>query len=182
MSVSFSGELAYEIHVPNNQLYAAYLALRKAGADHGLRLFGSLAVESMRLEKGYRHWKADLVTEFTPVESGLARFVKADKPAFIGKAALAAATPRKAFVSLVLDATHAPAHGGDSILSDGRVIGTVTSAAWGHRVGRNIAAGFVDIAQATIGTRLLVDVIGQPVAAEVVAECLYDAGNTLPRY
>jgi dimethylglycine dehydrogenase len=180
MSVSFSGELAYEIHVPNAQLYAAYLALRKAGEAHGLRLFGSYAVESMRLEKGYRHWKADLVTEFNPFESGLSRFVKMDKPAFIGKAALekmVAAGPRRAFVSMIIDAAHATAHGGDSILAAGRVVGSVTSVAWGHRVGKNIALGFVEPAFAAEGTRLMVEVIGQPTPATVVPECLYDPEN-----
>ena len=88
MSVSFSGELAYEIHVPNAQLYAAYLALRKAGEAHGMRLFGSRAVESMRMEKGYLHWKADILTEFDPYETGLDRFVKMDKE-FVGKAGVA---------------------------------------------------------------------------------------------
>jgi dimethylglycine dehydrogenase len=180
MSVSYSGELAYEIHVPNAQLYAAWLALRKAGQAHGLRLFGSYAVESMRLEKGYRHWKADLVTEFTPFESGLARFVKLDKPAFIGKAALermVAAGPRRAFVSMILDATHATAHGGDAITSDSRVVGSVTSVAWGHRVGKNIAMGFVEPAFAAEGTSLMVEVIGQPTPATVVPNCLYDPEN-----
>jgi len=181
MSVSFSGELAYEIHVPNAQLHAAYLALRKAGEAHGLRLFGSYAVESMRMEKGYRHWKADLLTEYTPFESNLPRFVKLDKPAFIGKDALAASTPRRAFVSLVLDCTHAPAHGGASILSGGRVVGTITSADWGHRIGKNIAMGFIEPGFATVGTRLEVDVIGQPVPAEVVPDCLYDPDNSRVR-
>jgi dimethylglycine dehydrogenase len=181
MSVSFSGELAYEIHVPNAQLYAAYLALRRGGLAYGLRLFGSYAVESMRLEKGYRHWKADLVTEFTPEESGLERFVKRDKPAFVGKAALLVSKPKKAFVTLVLDCTHAPAHGGDSIVAEGKVVGTVTSASWGHRIGKNLAMGFIDRELAALGTRLSVEVIGQPVPAEVMSECLYDPENTLPR-
>ncbi len=177
MSVSFSGELAYEIHVPNAQLCAAYLALQNAGAAHGLRLFGSYAVESMRLEKGYRHWKADLVTEFTPVESGLNRFVDIAKPTFVGKAALAAATSQKSFVTMVLDSSHAPAQGGDSILANGRVVGSVTSAGWGHRIGRNIALAFVDPEHAAIGTHLQVEVIGEPVAAEVTSDCLYDPEN-----
>ena len=75
MAVSFSGELAYEIHLPNNQLYAGYLALREAGEAHGLKLFGARAVESMRMEKGYLHWKSDILTEFDPFETGLERFV-----------------------------------------------------------------------------------------------------------
>jgi dimethylglycine dehydrogenase len=81
------------------------------------------------------------------------------------------AIPRRAFVTLVLDCRHAPAHGGDSILAaDGRLLGTVTSAAWGHRVGKSIAMGFVAPEAATPGTRLLVEVIGAPVPAEVVPD------------
>ena len=184
MAVSFSGELAYEIHIPNASLYAAYLALRQAGEAFGLTLFGSYAVESMRLEKGYLHWKADLITEFDPFETGLDRFVDLTKPDFIGKAALErrqAEGPRRKLVSMVLDCTHAPAHGGDSVVAEGRVVGTVTSAGWGHRTGSNIAYAFVEPAYAEPGTTLAVEVIGDPVAAEVTAPGLYDPGNTLLR-
>lgn len=185
MSVSFSGELAYEIHVPNAHLYAAYLALKKAGEKHNMTMFGSHAVESMRLEKGYRHWKADLITEFDPYESGLDRFVVLDKPEFIGKAALHKHVengPRRKFVSLVLDCTHAPAHGGDSILlKNGSCIGTITSAGWGYRTNKNIAMGFVDVAYETIGSDVFVEVIGEPVAATVVEAELYDPDYTLVR-
>lgn len=178
MSVSFSGELAYEIHVPNAQLQAAYRALRAAGAAHDLRLFGSYAVESMRLEKGYRHWKADLLTEFSPLESSLDPFVRLDKPDFIGKAALTrAGKPSQSFVSLALDCTHAPAHPGASIVAQGRIVGTITSAAWGHRVGRNLAMGFVEPGFAAVGTALAVDVIGAPVPAEVIHACPFDPRN-----
>ena len=89
MSVSFSGELAYEVHVPNDSLHAAYLALRPAGEDHGLRLFGSRAIESMRLEKSYLHWKSDILTELDPFETGLDRFVRLDGGDFLGRDALA---------------------------------------------------------------------------------------------
>ncbi|MCB1450182.1 MAG: FAD-dependent oxidoreductase [Nitratireductor sp.] len=179
MSVSFSGELAYEIHVPNAQLYSAYLALMKAGKEFGIRLFGSRAVESMRMEKGYRHWKADLVTEFTPIESGLGRFVKMGKPDFIGKSALEKVGINRAFVTMVLNCNDAPAHGGDSIVVDGAVVGTVTSADWGHRVGKNIAMGFIDPALSETGTKIHVEVIGRPVLAHVVEDCLYDPENLL---
>lgn len=73
MAVSSSGEFAYEIHVVNASLYAANLALRDAGAGHDLKLFGALAVDSMRLEKGYLHWKADILTQFDPYETNLSR-------------------------------------------------------------------------------------------------------------
>lgn len=180
MSVSFSGELAYEIHVPNNQLYAAYLALRKAGEAHGMKLFGSHAVDSMRMEKGYRHWKADLITEFNPLESGLDRFVKMDKPDFVGKAALEKQIERgmrQRFVHLVLDCDHAPAQGGDSVVVDGKCVGTITSGDWGHRTGKNIAMGFVNPELAEVGTELGVEVIGQTVTATVVEPDLYDPKN-----
>jgi len=184
MSVSFSGELAYEIHVPNNQLYAAYLALRKAGAEHGMRLFGSHAVESMRLEKGYRQWKADLITEFNPFESGLDRFVDLSKPDFIGKDALLkmnATGPRRKLVSMVLDCTHAPTQPGDRILQDGRAVGAVTSSGWGYRTGKNIALGYIEPAFAAPGCEVMVEVVGKPISAKVVPECLYDPDNARVR-
>ncbi len=130
ISVSFSGELAYEVHVPNAHLYAAYLALRKAGEAHGLILFGARAVDSMRLEKGFLHWKADILTEFDPFETGLERFVKMEKPDFIGKAALAerhAKGPTAKLVTLEVQSDAAPAHGGASVMIGERVVGTVTS-------------------------------------------------------
>ena len=129
LGISFSGELAYEIHVPNASLYAAYLALRAAGETYGLKLFGARAVDSMRLEKGFMHWKADLLTEFDPFETALDRFVKLDKDAdFIGKEALKkrhAAGPNKILVSLKVDATHAPAHSGASLMRGDNVVGTI---------------------------------------------------------
>ena len=150
-----------------------------------MTLFGSHAVESMRLEKGYRHWKADLITEFDPLESNLDRFVKLDKTEFVGKASLLEqieAGPRRKFVTLILDCTHAPAHGGDSIvLKDGSCIGTVTSAGWGYRVNKNIAMGFIDVEYESVGTDVFVEVIGEPVASKVVDPDLYDPEYKLVR-
>jgi len=177
LGVSFSGELAYELHIPNESLHAAYVALRRAGAPHGLRLFGSRAVDSMRMEKGFLHWKADILTEFDPFETGLDRFVKLQKSDFIGKDALLArsdAGPRKKLVTLALDCTHAPAHGGSSVRHDGRIIGTVTSGDWGHRTGLNLAYAFVDSEMADIGTSLEVDVIGVGTPAQVIPASPYD--------
>lgn len=177
LAVSFSGELAYEIHVPNASLYAAWLALRKAGEAHGLALFGARAVNSMRMEKGFLHWKADLLTEFTPFETGLDRFVKMEKGDFIGKAALAkmqAQGKRKALVSLKVEAAHAPARGGASVMVEDKVVGTISSADWGHRVGMNLAYAFVDPALAEVGTKLHLDMFGDMVPVEVIAPCPYD--------
>jgi dimethylglycine dehydrogenase len=177
MGVSFSGELAYEIHVPNASLYAAYLALREAGKEHNLQLFGARAVDAMRMEKGFMHWKADLLTEFTPYETGLDRFIKAEKEAFIGKDALQAQHAkglRKKLVTFKIDATHAPAYGGASLMLDDKVVGTVSSGDWGHRVGMNLAYAFVDPALATEGTVMQLDHLGDLVDAEVIAASPYD--------
>ncbi len=181
MSVSFSGELAYEIHVPNNQLYAAYLALRTAGEAWGLRLFGSRAVESMRMEKGYLHWKADIITEFDPFEAGLDRFVTMDKD-FVGKSALEARMcngSRSKLVTLALDCADRPAHGGASVMQDGQVVGTVTSADWGHRTGLNLAYAYLRPEVDPSG--LQVDLIGDLVTATVLNSAPYDPSNTLQR-
>ncbi|WP_422024356.1 GcvT family protein [Roseibium sp.] len=180
MGVSFSGELAYEIHVPNASLYAAYLALRDAGKAHDLRLFGARAVESMRMEKGFLHWKADLITEFDPFETGLDRFVKLDKPDFVGKDALIQRLkdgPRKKLVTLKIDATHAPAYGGASLMQGDTVVGTVTSGDWGHRSGLNLAYAFVDTALSGEGTVLDLDLLGARVSVEIIAPSPYDPGH-----
>ncbi|GGH18192.1 dimethylglycine dehydrogenase [Cribrihabitans marinus] len=177
LGVSFSGELAYEIHIPNASLHAAYLALREAGAAHGLKLFGARAVESMRLEMGFLHWKADLLTEFDPFETGLDRFVKLDKGDFLGQSALVrrhAEGPRKKLVTLRIDSKTAPAHGGASLMRNGKVVGTVTSGAWGHRVAMNLAYAFVEPGLSAQGSTMMLDLCGNMVGAEVIAPAPYD--------
>ena len=181
MGVSFSGELAYEIHIPNGSLFAAYSALRAAGEDHGLRLFGAAAVDTMRLEKGYLHWKADILTEFDPYETGLSRFVTPDKGEFIGRDAVQArkvAGPQRVLVTLEIDGTAAPAHPGASVMLDGDVVGTVTSGGWGHRVGKNLAYAFVVPDQGAVGSRVTVDILGAETPARVIPAGPYDPTNT----
>ena len=120
MSVSFSGELSYELHIPNEQLYLVWTLLTEAGQAFHLSKFGLYATESMRMEKGYRHWKADLIYERNPLESSLQRFVDLNKPDFIGKRALLEQIQRgveKTFVALTVECDVAAAHGGDSVYS-----------------------------------------------------------------
>ncbi|MEM9635960.1 MAG: FAD-dependent oxidoreductase [Pseudomonadota bacterium] len=177
MSVSYCGELAFEIHVPNASLYAAYLALREAGKKHDLSMFGARAVESMRMEKGFLHWKADLITEFDPFETSLDRFVKLNKGDFVGKAALLQRKSKelnRRLVTLQLDTTHAPAHRGSSLMNDEEVVGTVTSGDWGHRTGKNLAFAFVKPAFAKDGTLLQLDLCGKPVNSTVIPFSPYD--------
>lgn len=176
MAVSFSGERAWELHLPMADVLPVFDALMAAGAPHGLKPFGLLATESMRIEKGYRHWKGDLITEFDMAESGLTRFLRNGD--YIGAGAT---RDRRRFVSLVVDAAHACPHPGDSVRADGVVVGTVTSAAFGHRTGETLAMAFVDPEHAALGARLGVDVIGETFPATVVEPGRYDPQNNLVR-
>ena len=183
MAISFSGERAYEIHVNNAQLHAAYAALRRAGEAHELRLFGSRAVESMRLEKGYLHWKADMLTEFDPYETGLERFVRMEKGDFIGREALqqrqiANPVPKQKLVTLDIASDIAPAHSGASVYSQNKIVGTVTSGARGHRTGRNLAYAFVQHVHAAEGNELAIDIIGTMTPAKVIPRCQFNPDNS----
>lgn len=166
---------------PNASLFAAYSALRKAGDAHGMKMFGALAVDSMRMEKGFLHWKADLLTEFDPFETGLDRFVTIHKPDFVARAALVkrrAEGPRKKLVCLQLESSNAPAHGGASVMIGDRVVGTVSSGDWGHRTGLNLAYAFVDV---DMPEAVHIDVLGHMVAAKVIPMGPYDPDYTRMR-
>ncbi len=180
MRVSFSGELAYELHVPNEQLYLVWNILNHAGKDFGLIHFGLYAVESMRVEKGYLQWKTDLIYERNPMETGLRRFVKLDKPDFIGRQALLKQLergPATVLVSLVVDCPIAVARGGDPVYRGNSLVGSVSSAGYGHRIDKNIAFAFVNPDQCEIGNELEIGILGDNYPATVVAPCLYDPEN-----
>lgn len=176
MGVRFSGELAYEVHAPNASLDAACLALRKAGVEHGLQLFGARAAGAMRMEKGFLHWKADLITEFDPFETGLNRFVKLEKGDFIGREALLkrqAEGARKKLVTLQIGASHAPAHGGASLMQDGRYDHLRRR---GQRVGMNLAYAFAGPGLAYMGSPGQLGLCGDLVAATAIARSPCDPG------
>ncbi len=180
MSVSFSGELAYELHVPNEQLYLVWQLLHEAGRDFDLGHFGLYATESMRLEKGFLHWKADLIYEHNPYEAGLERFVNLDKGDFVGRDALLAQVergPRKLLVSLVVDCDVGPAHGGDPLFAGAAQVGTVTSGGYGHRVGENLAYAYVDPEHSAIDCALELGILGERYPARVVTPQRYDPDN-----
>jgi dimethylglycine dehydrogenase len=184
MSVSFSGELAYEIHIPNAYLYAAYTALREAGKNHGLRLFGALAVDSMRMEKGYLHWKADILTEFDPFETGLDRFVNMKKENFIGKEALLKRQGKPAktrLMTLVVNSDKAAAHGGASVMLGGKVVGTVSSGDYGHRIKKNLAYAFMNADVPVDCAELTIDILGDLAPAKITDRELYDPKMELVR-
>ena len=171
-----------------DDLLTVWNAIETAGQSHQLGLFGMLALDSMRLEKGYRSWKSDLTSDYTMYESGLGRWVSPNKDDFIGKAALQAEQQRgasKRYVVMTLDDPEDGASFGEAVYlssirdGNGDDIGLVVSSGYGHRVGKSIAYGVVE-ENALSGdvTGLHVNVLGRKRMVSIVeAEALYDAGN-----
>lgn len=158
--VSFAGELGWEVHAANADMPVIYDAIIAGGA----KPFGMWALNSLRLEKGYRAWKGDLSTDYTLYQGSLDRFIKLDKPQdFPGKAALAAEFqrgPSKRFVTLLVDAGKADAPYMSTLWHDGQVVGETTSGGWGYRVNASIALGMLRADLAATGTEIEVEIYG----------------------
>lgn len=173
MRVSYAGELGWEIHARFSDMPAIHEALTQAGAPLGLRPFGMFALDSLRIEKGYRAWKQDLSTDYTVLEAGLDRFVAFGKPDFRGKAALeaqAASGVSKRFVTLKIEAEEFDPPYMASLLHEGEVVGELTSAGWGHRVQACIGLGMLRADLTEPGTELQVTGYGQTSAAVVLPD------------
>ena len=142
LRVSFAGELGLEFHVPMDRLKETYDMIMDAGSDHDLRDFGMLALESMRLEKGYRSWKGGLTGDYSMFENGLGRWVDRNKPDFVGREALMAnrdAGVTQDFTTFVVDATEADAPALSTVWDGDRKAGLVLSGGCGHRTKKSIA-------------------------------------------
>ena len=177
--VSFAGELGWEVHAENEHVPHIYDAI----LAHGAKPFGMFALNSLRIEKGYRAWKGDLSTDYSLLQGGLDRFIRFDKPQdFPGKQALLAekqAGVTKRFVTLRVDAGAADAPYMSTLWHDGQVVGETTSGAWGYRVGGSVALGMLRADLATPGTVLEVDIFGQRCRAVVQEDRpLWDPENT----
>ncbi len=181
MRVSFAGELGWEIHSRVADTPAVYDAVMAAGRPLGLRPFGMFALNSLRVEKGYRAWKGDLSTDYTVLQGGLDRFVDWAKPDFRGKAALAAelqAGVAKRFCTLVIEAGDQDPPYMSSIWHDGKIVGEVTSGYFGHRVGAVVGLGMLKVAVNQPGTKVEVEIFGKRYPAEVQQDApLWDARN-----
>lgn len=180
--VSFAGELGWELHTKTEDTAPIFDAVWTAGRTHGLKPFGMFALDSLRLEKGYRGWKQDLSTDYSILQSGLERFVKWDKPDFLGKAVLAAEKQRgvaKRFAILTLDAPGAwDAPYMSTIRKDGEIVGETTSSGWGHRVDQSIALAMLRSDCAEPGEKVEVEIFGERFAATVHGDRpLWDPAN-----
>ena len=177
--VTYVGELGWELYAPAEYGLALYDQLLRAGASHGLVGGGYRAIESMRLEKGYRAWGTDLTPETTPESAGVGFAVRLDKATpFVGQEALraerAAGGPQQRLACLVLDDPRSVCLGSEPVRIAGELCGRVTSGGYGSRVRRSIALAYVPAAHAAAGTRADIEVFGEWVPAEVVEGALYD--------
>jgi dimethylglycine dehydrogenase len=190
--VSFTGELGWELHIPVAETQKIYDHLREAGSAFQLKPFGMLALDSMRLEKGYRSWKGDLTSDYNMFDAGLRRWVHFSKPDFTGRTALAAVkdAPARTLVTLALeDPSDSDTGFGEAIYlssvfndaSGANIAGLVLSAGYGHRTKKSLALAVLEAGEdASIGRSLAVEVVGRNRHAEIIGHgAVYDADNAL---
>ncbi len=175
--ITYVGELGYELYVAPAWAVQVWDRLMAAGAAHGITPGGYRALESLRLEKGYRYLGTDLTASDTPYESGLGFCVALDKGEFNGRAALrtpeAQAPARRLRTLTAGDGDHLTIYGGEAVRRDGEVVGRLRSCGYGYTVERMIALASLpaDLAE---GGELTVDVFGDRVPARIERDVLYD--------
>jgi glycine cleavage system aminomethyltransferase T/glycine/D-amino acid oxidase-like deaminating enzyme len=172
LRVTFVGELGWELYCPTEYGAALWRALWEAGEPHGLVAGGYRAIDSMRLEKGYRVWAADITPDETPHEAGLSFAVRDDKQ-FIGSEALAASEPRRKLRCLVLEDPLSVALGNEPVRVSDEICGRVTSGGYGYTVRCSIAYAYLPVS-VEIGDAVEVEIFGRWIEAEVAREPLFD--------
>jgi 4-methylaminobutanoate oxidase (formaldehyde-forming) len=179
--LSYAGELGWELTVEPPNAVELWDALVEAGRPHGLEYVGYRALESLRLEKGYRYFGAELTPRETPFEAGLERFVRFDKAGgFVGRDALVARRsaepvgPSRRLRTLVMGHDEwIPVYGGEAVRVDGEVTGRLRSAAFGYTVGRTIGTAYLPAATPE-GATIEIDVFADRIAAAIAADVLVD--------
>jgi 4-methylaminobutanoate oxidase (formaldehyde-forming) len=178
LRVTYVGELGWELYCPAEFGLALWDAIWEPGRDLGLLAGGYKAIDSMRLEKGYRVWGSDITPDDTPFEAGLGFTVKLDKGGFIGREALLAAPgPERRLRCLVLSDPRAVALGSEPVRIEGAAAGRVTSGGYGYSVERSIAYAYLPAAQGKPGQPVEVEIFGEWIPAEVTEEPLFDPGG-----
>jgi glycine cleavage system aminomethyltransferase T/glycine/D-amino acid oxidase-like deaminating enzyme len=178
LRVTYVGELGWELYCPMEYGLALWRALWESGKPHGLVAGGYRAIDSMRLEKGYRVWGADITPDETPYEGGVGFCVKLDKDGgFIGRDALAEAEergPRTKLSCLALADSRSVALGNEPVRVGGEIAGRVTTGGYGYTVGHSIAYAYLPPEHAEPGTEVEVEIFGEWISGEVASEPLFD--------
>jgi glycine cleavage system aminomethyltransferase T/glycine/D-amino acid oxidase-like deaminating enzyme len=178
MRVTYVGELGWELYCPTEYGLGLWRALWEAGEPRGIVAGGYRAIDSMRLEKGYRVWGADITPDETPYEGGVGFCVKLDKEGgFIGREALAEAKeagPRIRLSCLLLDDPRSVALGNEPVRIDGEIRGRVTTGGYGYTLGSSIAYAYLPPENADPETEVAVEIFGEWVEGRVAKEPLLD--------
>ncbi|MFC3165692.1 GcvT family protein [Ciceribacter thiooxidans] len=179
LRVTYVGELGWELHIPISALGEVYDALMAAGSDHGIRPIGYRALESLRLEKGYRAWSSDITPNDTPFEAGLGWAVKLRKNTdFLGRRALeglAGKPPKKRLMGFTVDDPSVVLAGRETILRNGEPVGYLTSGGYGYTLEKNIGYGYVRSADGVSDEYLKCGTYELVVAAEKTPATLHFA-------
>jgi 4-methylaminobutanoate oxidase (formaldehyde-forming) len=174
LRVTYVGELGWELYCPTEFGLRLWDTIWDAGREHGLVAGGYKAIDSLRLEKSYRVWGADVTPDDTPWEAGLGFAVKLDKD-FLGKEALEAAQdPERRLVCIVLENPRAVALGSEPVRIGAEPVGRVTSGGYGYTVERSIAYAYVPADRAGSSTAVEIEIFGEAVPGSVAEEPLYD--------
>jgi glycine cleavage system T protein len=180
LRVTYVGELGWELYVAPAHALRLWDALWEAGRPRGLRPVGYRAVDSLRLEKGYRYWSADITPEYTPYESGQGFCVKLDKGDFQGREALVrqkAEGLKRRLCCLVLADPTRVALGNEPVFDGDGVISRITSGGFGSFVQESIAYAYLPASRAAVGTELATEIDGGRVAVTVRRDPRYDPSN-----
>lgn len=182
--VSFTGESGYEMWVTTDYQRTLYDSLTEAGRAHGMRPFGGRALNAMRIEKNFGTWAREYRPLYGPFEAGLGRFIDLQKGEFIGRSAAAEEKDGGGSLRLAgfrVEATDADAIGDEPIWHDGKVVGWVTSGAFGYRSGFSLALGYVPASLAAADTEFEIEIIGERRRAVRLAAPAYDPSGALMR-
>jgi dimethylglycine dehydrogenase len=178
LRINYVGELGWELHPPMADLPALYTALWAAGEAHGIADFGLYALNSLRMEKAYRGWGAELTNEVTMLEADMARFFGSAKEDFVGKTATETgeAGPLR-LVYFEVDAENADVRGGEPIFLNDACIGVTTSGGYGYAVEKSLGFGYVPPEQSAPGSVMDIGLLDARCRATVLAEPIYDPAN-----
>jgi glycine cleavage system aminomethyltransferase T/glycine/D-amino acid oxidase-like deaminating enzyme len=178
--ISYVGELGWELYCPADDGARFWDIVWEAGQEHGAVAAGTTAQDSLRLEKGYRLWGADIHTEYNPLQAGLGFAVDMDKGEFIGREALVdarSAGVRSRLRCMTLDDPSRIVMGKEPIWLDGKIAGYVTSAGFGYSIGQSIALGYLPVAGSKPGGRVEIEYFGERLPATLRSMPLFDPNN-----
>jgi dimethylglycine dehydrogenase len=180
LRMNYVGELGWEIHVPMADAPEVFDALMAAGKAHGIQLFGTYAMNALRMEKAYRGWGSELTAEIDMFEASMSRFIHLEKEDFTGKLASLAKKqrgPRTQLVYMEVDNTDSDCMGNEPVYHKGERVGLTTSGGFGFTVNKSLAFAYVDPTLAAQGTEFEVMIFSEKRKARIIVEPAYDPAN-----